>query len=169
MNFDYLTARMADNAEVIRTLVQVVADQQARWRPDPTSWSILEVVNHLYDEEIEDFRAHLDVILRQSQPWPRIDPQGWVTARRYNERDLDESLHNFLRERKKSLAWLEGLPSPDWDTVYNAPFAEITAGDLLASWMAHDLLHVRQLVELHWAYTDLQVRPHNVDYAGEWA
>jgi hypothetical protein len=68
MNFDYLTARMADNAEVIRTLVQVVADQQARWRPDPTSWSILEVVNHLYDEEIEDFRAHLDVILRQSRP-----------------------------------------------------------------------------------------------------
>jgi hypothetical protein len=169
MNLDYLTARMANNAEVIRALVQTVADEQARWRPDPTSWSILEVINHLYDEEIEDFRTHLDVILRQSQPWPSIDPQGWVTARRYNERDLDESLHNFLRERKKSLTWLKGLPSPDWHTVYSAPFGEITAGDMLASWVAHDLLHTRQLVELHWAYMTMQIRPHKVNYAGPWS
>jgi hypothetical protein len=97
MDLEYVTARMADNAEVIRALAQGVAGEQARWRPDPTSWSILEVINHLYDEEIEDFRTHLDVILRQTRPWPSIDPQGWITARRYNERDLEQSLEGFMR------------------------------------------------------------------------
>ena len=169
MDLEYVTTRMANNAEVIRALAQGVEGEQARWRPDSTSWSLLEMINHLYDEEIEDFRTHLDVVLQQTQPWPSIDPQGWVTARRYNERDLEQSLDSFLRARRESLIWLKGLPSPDWHTVYAAPFAEITAGDMLASWVAHDLLHTRQLVELHWAYTTAQVRPHSVDYAGSWS
>jgi hypothetical protein len=169
MDLEYVTARMANNAQLIRSLTRGVTNEQARWRPDTTSWSILEVINHLHDEEVEDFRTHLDVILRQSQPWPRIDPQGWVTARRYNERDLEQSVDSFLRARTESLAWLKDLPSPDWQTVYAAPFAEITAGDILASWVAHDLLHTRQLVELHWAYMASSVRPHSVDYAGPWS
>ena len=106
---------MASNAERIRALVQGVSDEQARWRPSATSWSILEVINHLFDEEREDFRVVLDHILHPDQPWPdrgSIDPLGWVTARRYNERDLDESLNNFLTAREDSLAWLRGLPRP---------------------------------------------------------
>jgi hypothetical protein len=168
MDLDYVTTRMSNNAEAIRALVQAVTDEQARWRPEPTSWSILEVINHLYDEETEDFRAHLDVALHQTQPWSSIDPQGWVTERQYNERDLEESLHNFLHERQTSLAWLRGLSSPDWHAAYSAPFGQIAAGDILASWVAHDLLHTRQLVELHWAYTSMLVRPYRLDYAGPW-
>jgi hypothetical protein len=154
-------------AETIRALVQNVSDEQAVWRPSPDAWSVLEVVNHLYDEEIEDFRAHLDHILHHPvQPWPPIDPQGWVTARQYNQRQLGESLDNFLREREASLAWLRGLTSPNWEAACEAPFGTITAGDMLASWVAHDLLHTRQLVELHWAYVVRLAAPYRVDYAG---
>jgi hypothetical protein len=160
---------MAGNAQAIQALVQRVSDEQARWRPGPDDWSMLEVINHLYDEEIEDFRAHLDLILHHpGEPWPRIDPQGWVVARGYNERDPVQSLQAFLRAREESLTWLEGLSSPDWQAVYRAPFGEITAGDMLASWAAHDLLHMRQLVELHWAQTARLVQPHRVAYAGAW-
>jgi hypothetical protein len=160
---------MAGNAQAIQALVQGVSDEQARWRPGPDYWSMLEVINHLYDEEIEDFRAHLDLILHhRGEPWPRIDPQGWVVARGYNERDPAQSLQAFLHARQASLTWLEALSSPDWQAVYRAPFGEITAGDMLASWVAHDLLHMRQLVELHWAQTARIVQPHSVAYAGAW-
>jgi len=169
MNLDHFTAQMANNAETIRTLIQGVSDEQARWKPGPDCWSILEVINHLYDEEIEDFRTHLDIVLHHpSQPWPRIDPEGWVTERQYNQREIGESLDNFLNARKESLVWLRGLSSPNWEATYDAPFGQITAGDLFASWVAHDLLQIRQLVELHWAYTTLLVTPHEVDYAGPW-
>lgn len=169
MDLDFATVQMANNGERIRALVQGVSEEQARWKPTPDSWSVLEVVNHLADEEREDFRARLDHILHSPrQPWPGIDPEGWVTGRRYNQRDLKQSVHNLLRAREESLAWLRGLESPDWEAVYDAPFGKITAGDMLASWVAHDLLQMRQLVELHRAFTVRQLAPHKVGYAGPW-
>jgi len=166
---DHLATPMALNAERIRALSQGISDQQSRWKPDPESWSILEVVNHLYDEEREDFRARLDHVLhRPGQPWPDIDPQGWVTARKYNEREPDVSLSHFLAERKESLAWLQRLSAPDWAATYEAPWGPITAGDVMASWVAHDLLHMRQLVKLHYLFTTAELKPHNVRYAGVW-
>ncbi len=169
MNFDGVITRMANNGQAIQALVRGVPDEQARWKPGPDDWSMLEVINHLYDEEIEDFRAHLDLILyHPDRPWPRIDPQGWVTARRYNERSLAQSLQNLEGARQESLAWLRGLSAPDWQAAYPAPFGEITAGDMLASWLAHDVLHLRQLVELQWAYAARLAQPYSVQYAGEW-
>lgn len=169
MDLEFIIAQMACHAESIRALVQCVSDEQARWKPNLESWSVLEVINHLCDEEREDFRARLDHILHFSgQPWPRIDPEGWVSERRYNQRDMKQSLHIFLRAREESLVWLGDLESPDWEIAYDAPFGKITAGDVLASWAMHDLLHTRQLVELLMAYTVRQVAPHRVEYAGAW-
>jgi len=169
MNVEQLSSQLSSNAERIRVLVEGVPRDQARWKPESDSWSILEVVNHLYDEEIEDFPRRLDVILNQpDQGWTPIDPEGWVTERQYNQRQLEASLTNFLEARGKSLTWLETLQSPDWNAVYAAPFGQIRAGDMLAAWAAHDLLHMRQLVELHRAYTVRLVRPYSVDYAGPW-
>ena len=169
MELDRFISQMADDAQRIRALAEGVSDEQARWRPDPDSWSILEVVNHLLDEEREDFRAFLDLILhRPGEPRPGINPGAWVAERGYNERDLGESLLGFLAAREESLAWLRGLPSPDWEAIYEAPWGPIRAGDVFAAWVAHDLLHIRQLVELHWAYTTHQLQPYEVDYAGEW-
>jgi hypothetical protein len=169
MKLEQFTQQMARQAEAIRALVQGISDEQARWKPSPDEWSILEVINHLYDEEIEDFRTHLDLILHHpSDPWPRIDPQGWVTERQYNALEVAKSLDNFLDARKESLAWLEGLTSPNWEAAFQVPWGQIAAGDMLASWVAHDLLHLRQLVELHRAYVVRLADPHKVDYAGPW-
>jgi hypothetical protein len=169
MDLDRLVSQMAHNAERIRALVQGVSEEQARWKPAPDAWSILEVVNHLDDEEREDFRARLDHVLhRQGLPWPEIDPQGWVTARHYNERELEASLEHFLSERKASLAWLRTLSAPDWAITYEAPWGPIRAGDVMASWVAHDLLHMRQLVKLHYLFTTAGLEPHSVAYAGGW-
>ncbi len=82
MTLDEMITQMTWQAERIRMLVDGVDDEQARWKPDAESWSILEVVNHLYDEEREDFRVRLDSMLhRPGENAPPIDPQGWVTAR----------------------------------------------------------------------------------------
>jgi hypothetical protein len=169
MDLNRFIPQMADDAQRLRALAEGVSDEQARWKPDPDSWSILEVVNHLYDEEREDFRVFLDYTLhRPGEHRPKIAPQAWVTERKYNDRDLSESLNGFLAERKSSLEWLKGLTSPDWDATYEAPWGKIRAGDIFSAWVAHDLLHLRQLVRLHWAYTTSQLQPYRVEYAGDW-
>jgi hypothetical protein len=170
MDLDVMTARLRANAEVLGALVAGVREAQARWKPHPDKWSILEVVNHLADEEAEDFRTRVDLTLHEpDSPWPPIDPQGWASARRYNDRELGTSLERFLAERRTSLDWLEQLRDPDWSLSYEHPRAGlITAGDLLTSWVAHDHIHIRQLNRLHREYLVVELSPHSPEYAGRW-
>ncbi|MFC2025734.1 DinB family protein [Chloroflexota bacterium] len=169
MNLSYLVGQLTTNAGRISSLVEAISEEDARWKPDTESWSILEVINHLYDEERLDFRVRLDIILHNpDQPWPPIDPQGWVLERRYNERALSESLERFLAEREKSLIWLGALDSPDWDQNYKSPFGNISAGDMFAAWVTHDHIHMRQQVELHRAKTEIEASPYKLAYAGDW-
>lgn len=169
MNLDYFVGRLAEDVKVFESLLSSVGREQARWKPAPEKWSIVEVVNHLYDEEREDFRARLRMLLtRPDQRWPPIDPQRWAVEREYIKRDLGESLRNFLRERADSLAWLRSLDAPDWQVTYEHTQGPFTAGDLLASWLAHDFLHIRQITRLHWEYVSLLAAPHSSAYAGPW-
>lgn len=163
------TAEMANNAETISHFTQGIDDEQARWKPDFDSWSMLEVISHLLDEEREDFRVRLDYILhRPGEDAPPIDPGGWVTSRGYNQRDFRQTVSQFRQARAESIAWLKGLTHIDWEAGYQMPFGVVKAGDMFAAWVAHDLLHMRQLVELLWAYTNQQVAPYSTRYAGEW-
>lgn len=160
MNLDAARAQLAANAEAIAALVRPVDGDGARWKPSPEAWSILEVVCHLADEERDDFRMRVGLTLQDpALPWPPIDPGGWVTARDYASRDLGAALADFLAERERSLAWLGGIidagvesgVDPAWDNAARHPAGfTIRAGDLMASWLAHDLLHVRQIVELRY-------------------
>ena len=169
MNPDYFTTQMKEHAGTIESLTLGISDELARWKPNPESWSILEVINHLYDEEREDFRVRVDYILHHpGQSWPPINPPGWITERGYNQRNLAQSVQNFLEERQKSLAWLKGLLNPDWQASATVSFGTFSAGDIFAAWVAHDVLHLRQLVELHWAYLVNAAEPYKVNYAGEW-
>ena len=169
MDVTFLTRQLTDNAARIEALVRGVSPQEGAWKPDQDTWSILEVVNHLVDEEREDFRVRLDIILNHPQkPWPGIDPEGWVVERKYNQRDLEDSLKNFLSEREASLEWLGTLGEPDWSVPYQAHFGSIRAGDVFASWVTHDHLHMRQLIELHRALTARRAEPYQLDYAGTW-
>jgi len=170
MNRHALTERLAANLPVIRGLVESVSGEQVLWRPSPDHWSILEVINHLYDEEMLDFRARIRLLWEDAeQNWPGIDPQGWVKKREYQKRDPAESLANFAKEREDSICWLQGLENADWDVSKEHPVAgKMTAGTLFASWVAHDFLHLRQLCKLHYLYVEHVATPHTVAYAGGW-
>lgn len=160
---------MRGNAQRIRLFATGISTEQARWKPESDFWSILEVINHLHSEETEDFRTRLDLLLHHpDQEWPPIDPQGWVAERAFNQRELKPSLEAFLAERKASLRWLDSLGQVDWGMVHVSSHGSMRAGDLFASWVTHDQLHLRQLVELHRAYTALRAAPYEVDYAGPW-
>jgi hypothetical protein len=170
MNLNLCITRLAASAAAIDALLEAIDDEQARWKPSTQAWSMLEVICHLYDEERKDFRPRLDVLLhRLAEAPPPIDPERWVTARNYQARDFQIARADFQRERQASLAWLHTLSAPDWtqNKTISVDFV-LHAGDMLASWVAHDFLHMRQLVELHYAYHAEQAQPYAVGYAGAW-
>lgn len=164
-----LSGELFHNMATFTSLLSGIIDQEAMRKPDPGSWSVLQVVCHLLDEERLDFRPRLEITLHHpGKKWTPIDPQGWVIARKYNERSLEDTLAEFLVERRLSLAWLEGLSSPDWEREYEAPFGRIKAGDLLVSWVLHDLLHVRQIIELKRSGILRLAGNYDGRYAGDW-
>lgn len=169
MFIEEVCEELANSVLMVAQLLAGMTQAEAASRPAPESWSALEVVCHLYDEEREDFRQRLDIILhRPNEAWPPIDPRGWVIARRYNERNLTESLKGYMEERNYSLAWLKGLEAPNLEAAVTSPFGALKAGDMLAAWVAHDNLHIRQLVELRRARIVSLCQPYAVQYAGEW-
>jgi hypothetical protein len=158
--------RLATTAASIRELALAATPEQAAWRPAADHWSILEVVNHLADEEAEDFRTRLDFTLhRPGEAPPEIAPERWARERGYNERELAESVARFMDEREWSIEWLRGLDSPEWERPFRG---SVTAAGLLGSWLAHDLLHLRQLSRLHHQWLADRFPPHALDYAGGW-
>lgn len=98
-----LVARLAAGRDAIPALLAGVDGGQARWRPAPEQWSLLEIACHLLDEERDDFRARVDLTLhRPDEPWPGIDPPGWVTARRYQERAPLDAVRGGLVDRTEA-------------------------------------------------------------------
>jgi len=169
MEFGTLYQELQNSTEMIRALLSGITQEAARLKPGAESWSILEVVCHLYDEEREDFREHLDFILhRQKEEWHAFDSDSWVTERNYNGRNFAEMRENFLVERERSLAWLNGLLDPDWEKTFTTEYRTISAGGMFACWVAHDNLHIRQLVELRRMRLENITKPYNLDYAGDW-
>jgi len=165
----YLKRQLALNRDRVAALARGISEDLMSWKPNQESWSILEVICHMADEEEFDFPVRLKMILDQSdKAWPEIDPVGWVTERKYNEADLFETLNRYMGLRNEALAWLDSLENPDWDIIYEAPFGEISAGDMFVSWVTHDLIHLRQLVELQRFYLVEQAKPYHLDYAGDW-
>jgi hypothetical protein len=163
-----ITRTLASNAQAMRALVESISDAQAEWKPDEATWSMKQVMAHVYNEERMDFRKHLEELLGDPpQPWDSI-PMPWtpVTSCR-------QALVDFLAERESSIAWLNGLGSQNWGTVQEVRFGEneilsMSAGEVLVSWPEHDILHLRQMIELHHAWNEKQAAPYLLRYAGGW-
>lgn len=157
-------------ASIVPPLLGDLPLDEARWRPPEGTWSILEVVTHLAEEEVHDFRDRLERILRDpTEPWPPNDPEAWAIERRYNEGDPSDVVARFIAERGKSVEWLRRLDRPDWSQAHHHPkFGPIRAGDLLVSWCAHDALHLRQIAKRMFQMAQREGGEFTTDYAGEW-
>lgn len=162
--------QLTSNAEAIRALAQAFSDEHAQWQPDAESWSLNKVIEHLYNEERIDFRKHLKEMLADPpQPWGEFRPEEYVSVENHHR-----SLDGFLEERRISVAWLTALTSPDWDASAEVPFGPqrdiriFKAGDVLVSWVAHDFLHMRQMIELLYSWNERRAFPYPVEYAGGW-
>jgi len=140
-----------------------------RWRARPAGdeWAPVEIVCHLRDEEAEDFGARARVILEGGTRFTPVDPEGWATARHYLDADPAEALGAFRRHRGASLAMLADAAPERFVAAAESPSGLRLSGlDLLAAWVAHDGLHLRQLagtLAREWAD---RWAPLRADYAG---
>lgn len=115
------------------------------------TWSPYEVVGHLISGEETDWMVRLRIIVSQSAdrrfaPFDRF---------RHLERDQGQSLErllaDFRRLREENLRELRSLRLTSAHlqlTGEHPEFGTVTASQLLATWVAHDLGHLGQIARV---------------------
>jgi hypothetical protein len=169
MQQQYIIDELKRNINVFDTLLAGISPEQYKWRSEEAKWCLLEIVCHLYDEEQLDFKQRLKHILNTpDEPMEPIDPPAWVNAHKYMEQDFQLSLEKFKQERHLSITWLNELGDAAWNNVYQHPkLGKLSATMMLSNWLAHDLLHIRQIVATKYKYLQ-SITGEDLSYAGGW-
>ena len=110
----------------------------------------------MIDEEILDFRHRFMHILENPDKLiPAIDPLSWLTEHSYVSQDYNDKIQEFEQERNISIALLGQLESTDkrWNNTYDhSHFGIINSEYYLKNWLAHDLLHIKQITRLRYDF-----------------
>lgn len=161
--------QLQNNRLVFEDILKNENEALILWKQAPEKWCLLEIVCHLNDEECHDFRFRAQWVLEKpNQTPPPIDPVGWVTNHDYINRDYRTMLNTFLSERDKSIIWLKSLKNVNWDNAFeHSKLGRLTARHFLVNWLAHDYLHIKQILKLKYDYLQNTSRE-NLDYAGIW-
>ena len=168
-NYLHIVQELSRNATVFKSLLNGLTTNEYLWKSESKKWCLLEIVCHLYDEEREDFRARTKSVLENpKKKLAPFDPIKLVVERKYNEKDYDGTLKRFLEERENSLIWLNALISPSWDNAFeHSRLGLMTAKLFLTNWLAHDYLHIRQIIKLKFDYLQ-KSSGESLNYAGNW-
>ena len=150
--------RFADAVPVLRQTPSVV---DALLRPLPESWvrategqdtwSPFDVVGHLIHGERTDWIPRCEHLLRhgESVPFPPFDRFAMFAESK--GKSLAELLDTFRTLRAENLVHLDRLKLADLDlekTGRHPELGRVTLKEHLATWVAHDLSHVGQIVRV---------------------
>jgi len=155
------------NKEVFFMLFKDITETEYRWKANDDTWSLLELLAHLYDEEREDFRARVKHVVEHPGTLPpSINPAEWVKSRNYIGYNYAATLQKLLQEREESVLWLRTVPEELFDHSYMHPeVGKITAKLFLVNWLAHDRMHLRQFQNIRLNYLSNSCDD-NLNYAG---
>jgi hypothetical protein len=115
------------------------------------TWSPFDVVGHLIHGEETDWIPRARIILEQGEArtFDRFDRFAQADATK--GRTLGSLLDEFATLRQTNLRALGALRLTDADlgrTGRHPAFGRVTLGQLLATWVAHDLDHVMQIARV---------------------
>jgi DinB superfamily len=136
---------------VLRALLSDVPAPWAAATEGAGTWSPYDVVGHLIHAERTDWVPRIEHLLRHGDAvaFPPFDREGMFTASQ--GRSLGELLDTFDGARTDSLARIQALNLSDADLVKRGrhpEFGVVTLGQHCATWVAHDLSHISQVVRV---------------------
>lgn len=150
MDFDLIDAEniLAQTPDVLRAMLGNLGPEWTHGG-SPDDWSPFDVVGHLIHAEMTDWIPRAEVILAQGidRNFPPFDRYGHVEI--VKDKSLDELFDQFDGARYASLEQLKlmDLTPEKLNLVGIHPeFGKVSLSQLLATWVVHDMTHIRQIV-----------------------
>lgn len=136
---------------VLRSLLEGLPQSWIRGTEGPDTWSPFDIVGHLIHGERTDWMVRTEVLLAdgESRPFTPFDRVAMFQASR--GKTLHQLLDLFAELRAANLLRLASLnlTTEDLDRRGRHPeLGRVTLGELLATWVAHDLSHIAQIARV---------------------
>jgi len=131
----------------VAALLDTIPDRLARATEGEGTWSPYDVVGHLIHGERTDWIPRARHILAgETRPFEPFDRSAQFVESA--DQSLDELLSTFKELRSRNVAELVAMNLDRTDlqrTGLHPELGEVTLGQLLATWVVHDLDHVAQI------------------------
>jgi uncharacterized damage-inducible protein DinB len=137
--------------QVLRAWLENLPDGWVRSNEGPDTWSAYDIVGHLIHGERTDWIPRLELLLSQGDSRPFTPFDRFAQFRESRGKSLEELLDTFAELRRTNVSRLEShhLQASDLDRRGLHPeLGPVTLGQLLATWVAHDLNHLGQIARV---------------------
>ena len=132
-------------------LITLLRDLSAAWTSNNEggqTWSVYDVVGHLIQGEKTDWITRAEIILSESDE-KKFEPfDRFAQFQDSKGKSLTQLLEEFKMLREKNIERLraKNLTRDDFAKTGTHPaFGEVTLGQLLSTWVVHDLNHIAQI------------------------
>lgn len=133
------------------TMLRGLPKEWTKSNEGDNTWSPYDVVGHLAHGEEADWIARARIILesgdlRTFEPFDRF-----AQFKRFEGKSIEELLDIFASLRERNLLTLRGLGLRDLDLDFKGRHPElggVTLGQLLSTWVVHDLGHIGQIARV---------------------
>lgn len=137
--------------EILRVWLSDLPESWTMTNEGPETWSPFDIVGHLIHGERTDWMDRVDLILAHGdrRPFVPFDRFAQFTASR--GKSLGQLLDTFAELRTSNLIRLQSLrlTPEDFDRPGRHPeLGSVNLGQLLATWVAHDLNHLGQIARV---------------------
>jgi hypothetical protein len=133
----------------LRTLLGELSETWTSGVHDSTEWSPFDVVGHLIHAEQTDWIPRARIILEQGEDPTFVPFDRFAQFENSKGKSLTHLLNEFAGLRTENIDTLRSwhLSEEQLGLEGNHPeLGRVTLRQLLATWLVHDLTHIRQIV-----------------------
>ena len=155
---DDIIAHLRRTPMVLKHLLGTIPEGWTRASYGPETFSPFDVVGHLIHGEKTDWVPRLRVILKHGDATPFEPFDRYAQYEASRSKSMDDLLREFAALRAESIIALESHNLSEADFARKGMHPElgpVTLGQLLATWVVHDLHHIAQCCKgLAYQYRD---------------
>ena len=148
--------------DVIKALVSDLDEAWLHARESEDTWSPHEIVAHLIFGEQTDWIPRMQIILgdKEDKAFTPFDRNGHFSIA--TGRSIESLLYQFEKLRRENIDILNASDITIDDlrkTGIHPAFGQVTLGQLLSSWVVHDMTHIYQISRIIAKQYEVEVGP----------
>ena len=116
-------------------------------RPEPTEWSLLEIIAHISDVDEEVNLPRMTAIQDDPEPFFLAKfTDEWAETRNYQSYDPKTQISRFISNRWKLIQQIDSFSKSDWEKpITHVIFGPTSVLEIIKIIAQHDRIHIKQI------------------------